>query len=201
MSQDQRKRVMLGALLLIMLVVVWRQLAPRITGGSGAIEVGPRGQAAAEGTVRSAVDAPEVVELRLQDLEKMANEYRPGRDPFRFGEAQAVQAQPPEEPSADAEREAASLEALRRAMEARESRESAGPRRPVLPDLEVKFLGSFGTRQRRLAVFSDGAEIINVLEGGVLKEHFVIRQIGFESVDVGFVDYPDEPAVRLAVGG
>ena len=201
MSQDQRKRVLLGALLVVVLVVVWRQLAPQIKGGSGAREVGTRGQAASAGTFRSAVDSPEVVELRLEDLEKVASQYRPGRDPFRFGEAQAVQTRPPEEPSADAEREVEALAALRRAMEARESRESAGPRRPVLPDLEVKFLGSFGTRQRRLAVFSDGAEIINVLEGGVLKDHFVVRHIGFESVDVGFVDYPDEPAIRLAVGG
>ena len=63
------------------------------------------------------------------------------------------------------------------------------------------FLGSFGPQTRRLAVFSDGAEIYNVLEGEVLKEQFVVVRIGFESADVGFVGFPDAPAKRLEIGG
>jgi len=201
MSQDQRKKLLLGALLVVMLVVVWRQIGPRIGGGSGPREVGTPGRAVSVENVRAAVDSPEVVALRLEDLEKKASEYRPGRDPFRFGEVRAVAAEPTEDEDEKAAREAAAQEALRRAMEAQRSQEEAVPSRPVLPQFDLKFLGSFGSRQKRLAVFSDGVEIFNTLEGGVLKDHFVIRQIGFESVDVGYLDYPDEPAIRLAAGG
>ena len=201
MSKDQRQKVLFGVLLVLMLVAVWRQFGPRITAGSGSSESGNRSQTAERGTVRSVVDSPGVVELRLEDLEKVAGRFRPGRDPFRFGEARALEAEPTEDEDDEAARAAAAQEALRRAMEAQRRQEAAVSGRPVLPDFDLKFLGSFGSRQKRLAVFSDGAEIFNALEGGVLKGHFVIRQIGLESVDVGYLDYPDEPAIRLAAGG
>jgi hypothetical protein len=191
---------MLGALLVVMLVVVWRQLGPRLGGGSGAAGPRPRERAVAAGASGSEFGAPEVVELRLEDLEKVSGQYSPGRDPFRFGQPSAV-VEAPEDPDEDAAREAEAMAQLQRAIEAQRAQQDSGPDRPVLPLLDVTFLGSFGPRQRRLAVFSDGVEIFNVLEGSVLKDHFVIRQIGFESVDVGFVDYPDEPAIRLAAGG
>lgn len=201
MSKDQRQKVLLGVLLVLMLVAVWRQFGPRIMAGSGSSESGNRSQAAERGTVRSVVDSPGVVELRLEDLEKVAGRFRPGRDPFRFGEARTLETEPTEDEDDEAARAAAAQEALRRAMEAQRRQEAAVSGRPVLPDFGLKFLGSFGSRQKRLAVFSDGAEIFNALEGGVLKSHFVIRQIGLESVDVGYLDYPDEPAIRLAAGG
>lgn len=201
MSKDQRQKVLLGALLVLMLVVVWRQVGPRITAGSGPREPGIRSQGATDGTVGSTLDLPEVVELRLEDLEKVAGRFSPGRDPFRFAEGGAMETEPTEDDNEAAEREAAAQEALRLAMEAQRRQGDATSSRPVLPDFDLKFLGSFGTREKHLAVFTDGVEIFNVLEGGVLKGHFVIRQIGFESVDVGYLDYPDVPAIRLAVGG
>ncbi|MGB5294464.1 MAG: hypothetical protein WBP34_05890 [Thermoanaerobaculia bacterium] len=201
MSKDQRQKVLLGVLLVLMLVAVGRQFGPRITAGFGSSESGNRSQTAERGTVRSVVDSPGVVELRLEDLEKVAGRFKPGRDPFRFGEARTLEAEPTEDEDDEAARAAAAQEALRRAFEAQRRQEAAVSGRPVLPDFDLKFLGSFGSRQKRLAVFSDGAEIFNALEGGVLKSHFVIRQIGLESVDVGYLDYPDEPAIRLAAGG
>ena len=54
---------------------------------------------------------------------------------------------------------------------------------------------------REIAVFSDGKEILNAFAGDVLHQEFVVRSIGFESADIGFVNFPDEPAKRLAVGG
>jgi hypothetical protein len=49
-------------------------------------------------------------------------------------------------------------------------------------------------------VFSDGETIINALQGDVLDGKFIIASIGYESVDVKFVGFPDEPARRLAAG-
>jgi len=164
MSKDQRQKVLLGVLLVLMLVAVWRQFGPRITAGSGSSESGNRSQAAERGTVRSVVDSPGVVELHLEDLEKVAGRFRPGRDPFRFGEARTLEAEPTEdeddEAAREAERAAAAQEALRRAMEAQRRQEAAASGRPVLPDFDLKFLGSFGSRQKRLAVFSRQIRII-----------------------------------------
>jgi hypothetical protein len=67
--------------------------------------------------------------------------------------------------------------------------------------VDVVFLGSFGPDGRRIAVFSDGTDIYNVLQGGILKRVFRVDKIGFESADLGFVDFPDEPSQRLAAGG
>jgi hypothetical protein len=201
MSKDQRQKLLLGTLLVLMLVIGWWNLGPRIMAGYRSRESGIRSQDTAERNRRAELDLPEVVELRLEDLEKVGGQFRPGRDPFRFGETRAAEAQPIEDQNEEVEREAAAQEALRRAMEAQRRQEAAASGRPVLPDFDLKFLGSFGSRQRRLAVFTNGIEIFNALEGGILKDHFVIRQIGFESVDVGYLDYPDEPVIRLAAGG
>ena len=136
-----------------------------------------------------------MVELRVADLEREPGDYAPGRDPFRFG------APPP--PSA-CRKPAPPLDALRRAEEAlaaQEQPEEATPPKPVPPPVDVVYLGSFGSEKQRLAVFSNGKAIFNVLEGGVLNEKFIVVRIGFESVDVGFVGFPDAPPERLAVGG
>jgi hypothetical protein len=63
------------------------------------------------------------------------------------------------------------------------------------------YLGSFGSEEKRLAVFTDGSEIFNVPEGETLKDKFVVVKIGMESADVGFVGFPDTPAKRLEIGG
>jgi hypothetical protein len=80
----------------------------------------------------------------------------------------------------------------------------AAPPRPAAPQppaVELVYLGSFGLPGREIAVFSDGKEIINAFQGDVVQREFVIRRIGFESADIGFVNFPEVPAKRLAVGG
>ena len=71
---------------------------------------------------------------------------------------------------------------------------------PQPPQFTLKFLGSFGPPQARLAVFSDGKTIYNVREGGVLQGKFVVARIGVESADIKFVGFPDYPPQRLAPG-
>ena len=50
-------------------------------------------------------------------------------------------------------------------------------------------------------MFSDGSAIYNALAGDLVKDRFQVQRIGYESVDLLFVGFPDEPAVRLAIGG
>ena len=50
-------------------------------------------------------------------------------------------------------------------------------------------------------MFSDGAKIYNALKGDLVKDQFEVQRIGYESVDLVFVGFPNEPAVRLEIGG
>ena len=64
----------------------------------------------------------------------------------------------------------------------------------------MSYLGNFGPANRRIAVFSDGKTIYNVSEGETIAGEFVVADIGYESVDIGFVKFPEVPPQRLAVG-
>jgi len=196
-TPERRKQLIFAALALVLLFVGWRQIRQ---GSFGTFTTVDR---TAGGPSRGAVTGngvgngePLVVGLRVADLEREPGDYAPGRDPFRFWAPPPPPPAPPEEPD---------LDALRRAEEealaALERPEEITPPKPVPPPVDVVYLGSFGPNKRRLAVFSDGKAIFNVLEGGVLNEKFIVVRIGFESVDVGFVGFPDAPPERLAVGG
>ena len=50
-------------------------------------------------------------------------------------------------------------------------------------------------------MFFDGSSIYNAGRGDVLNQKFQVVEIGLESVDLGFVGFPDEPPARLAIGG
>ena len=78
---------------------------------------------------------------------------------------------------------------------------SVGPDYREPPPVDVDLLGIFGPKSRRIAVLSDGEILLNVLEGGVVKEKFIVHKIGLESVDLTFVGFPDEAPHRLAIGG
>jgi hypothetical protein len=74
------------------------------------------------------------------------------------------------------------------------------PPPPQPPPFTLKFLGTFGPPQARIAVFSDEKSIYNVREGGVLQGKFLVARIGLESADIQFVGFPDVPPQRLAPG-
>jgi hypothetical protein len=139
---------------------------------------------------QTAVTLPEVLEVRLSDLELEPAEFRIGRDPFRFSAAR---------PRRRARRTGQQKKPV--TVQEVSAPQPAAPAKRRPPPVDVVFLGSFGPDGRRIAVFSDGTDIYNVLQGGVLKRVFRVDKIGFESADLRFVDFPDEPSQRLAAGG
>ncbi|MGH7339652.1 MAG: hypothetical protein ACREKH_04110, partial [Candidatus Rokuibacteriota bacterium] len=72
---------------------------------------------------------------------------------------------------------------------------------PQLPEVDLTYLGSFGPEERPIAVLTDGDAIYNAVEGDVVEGQFVVAHIGYESVDLAYVEFPEEPPARLAVGG
>jgi hypothetical protein len=197
MTGPNRQKLLLALLAVVLLFVVGRQLAPRMSGGASSRASSPVVRSSRNTGKASSSDAPpQVVELRLSDLERAAGTYRPGRDPFDFKREEPRQPKPVPKPDEEARRKALAARA-----KAEQAAAPAAPPKPKPPPVDVVFLGSFGPERRRLGVFSDGSDIFNVLQGDVLKDKFVVVKIGYETADLGFVGFPDAPAQRLEIGG
>ncbi len=70
---------------------------------------------------------------------------------------------------------------------------------PRPPDVTFKFLGSFGPKEHPIAVIQLGDEVFNARAGDTLFGKFVLRKVGYESIDVGFVGFADSETKRLAI--
>ena len=224
MTESGRKRLLVGVLGVLALALALRLAGMAIDQGPAAAEPprltvnelsaggydtpGPRPRAAAAPPRRARPvgkeeeAATEVLDLDLHLLDRPARSYRPGRDPWRFGEPPPLPPEPaPPPPSAE---ELARIQADQERL-ARMQAEVAERRRqealiPKPQPFTMKYIGSFGPTQRRLAVFSDGQDIYNAREGEVLEGKYIVARIGYESVDIQFVGFPAWPAQRLAVG-
>jgi len=221
--------VLLGVLVVLLLIVAWVYLvpggddaapAPAIGRSAGAIDSDAGGAAApapaapppaparrpaSAFAVVSASDAapgdPQSVEpLRLAALSHVSPGFTTGRDPWRFVEP------PPPPPPKPRVPSAAELRAMREAEEARQRQLAELARLKAIDDATPKpppfswsYLGNFGPSSQRIAVFTDGKRVWNARQGETLENKFIVAQIGYESVDIRFVGFPDVPAQRLAV--
>lgn len=64
---------------------------------------------------------------------------------------------------------------------------------PTPPEPPFKLIGIFGPRDRPIAVLANGDDIFNARAGEVVLGRWIIRKVGYESIDVGFVG-PYSPA-------
>ena len=189
MSPRNRQLLLLAVLIVAFAVVIGRQLDL----GSGDLGGSAAGRSRAPGQSAPDRGSLEVTRLRVEALEHKPAVYKPGRDPFRFGPA--AETPPKSEPERVVARRPAQPE-RRREQPAKAEPPPAKP-----PPVTFVYLGSFGLPGREIAVFSDGKEILNAFAGDVLQEEFVVRSIGYESADIGFLNFPEAPAERLAIGG
>lgn len=196
MSQERQRwlLVALGVLVLALLVryVPW---------SGGEEEFGPA--RASGGTVASAaIDTPDAVaELALGSLSRIPQSLAVGRDPWRFYEPPPPPPPPPyQKTKEELERERLALEQAAREAAIRQQQALEEAARPKPPKFTFKYLGSFGPKNRPLAAFSDGKTIVNAREGDVILAKFRLAKIGYESVDIKYIEFPDEPALRLAIG-
>ena len=74
------------------------------------------------------------------------------------------------------------------------------PPKPQPPPVTVRYLGAFGPKGRTVAVFTDGGEIYDVFEGETFASKYVLRRINLETVELGFVGFPDDQIEKLEVG-
>lgn len=74
------------------------------------------------------------------------------------------------------------------------------PPPPQPPPFGFKYIGTFGPPSSPIATFSGNGEIINVRVGETFAGKFILRSIGIESVEIGFVGFPADAKIRVPVG-
>ncbi len=70
---------------------------------------------------------------------------------------------------------------------------------PKPPEISFKFVGSFGPKDHPIAVIQQGDEVFNARAGDTLFGKFVLRKVGYESIDVGFVGFDPNETRRLPI--
>ena len=183
MTPEKRQKVLAISLAVLAGLVGLRYLLPALgAGGGSAVEAFTRRGPEAK------TELPPIAALDLERLENKPGEFKIGRDPFRF---HVVQQPPPPRPAPTPPPAPPRPTAPRPQQ----------PRTPQPPAVDVTYLGSFGPDRGRIAVFTDGSDLYNARIGDVVKTHFVVEAIGYESADLKFVNFPDAPAERLEAGG
>jgi hypothetical protein len=74
------------------------------------------------------------------------------------------------------------------------------PPPPQPPQFTYKFIGSLGRADNPIAAFSGNGEIVNVRVGDTIDNKFILRAIGVESVDIGYVGFPNDVKTRVPIG-
>lgn len=72
-----------------------------------------------------------------------------------------------------------------------------GTPKPPPPPFDRTFIGFFGPKRLQVAAFKKDDKLEVAVEGDVLDDIFIIRKIGLESVEIGFVGYTEEENTRV----
>jgi hypothetical protein len=70
---------------------------------------------------------------------------------------------------------------------------------PAPPSISFQLIGIFGQKERPIAVLRSGDQITNARKGDVVFGQFKIQNVGYESIDVGFVGFPPAESRRLPI--
>ncbi len=71
------------------------------------------------------------------------------------------------------------------------------PPKPVPPPFDYKYIGTFGSQENPIATFNRNGEIVNIRVGDTVDGKFILRSIGIESVEIGFVGFPPDVRQRI----
>lgn len=74
------------------------------------------------------------------------------------------------------------------------------PPPPVPPQFTWKFIGVFGPANNPIATFAREGDILNVRVGETIEGKFILRHIGIESAEIGFVGFPPDQRQRIPLG-
>jgi hypothetical protein len=66
-----------------------------------------------------------------------------------------------------------------------------GRRLPTPPTFSMTYLGWLGPDRLPIGVFRDGGDVVVIARGDIVKNRFILRDVGPSSVTIGYVGYPE----------
>lgn len=73
------------------------------------------------------------------------------------------------------------------------------PPPPTPPAIPFQFTGTIGPAKEPIAVLVEGDRLVLARQGETVDGKFIIRKIGYESIDVGFSGFPEQNRQRIPV--
>ncbi len=170
---ENRAKLLLAALLIGLLIVG----RPYLSSFFQQVGVGGSGSG-------SGLDLDRHGDLVLLDTARLENapgSYSPGRNLFRY-EPEKASPPPPTPPPPPP----------KPVDDGRPPPPPPPPPPPKPPSFTLSLFGILGPEARRIAVFKEGKDVIvSALEDEVLQEKFIVHRIGYQTVDIKFVGFPD----------
>lgn len=185
MNSQTRQKSLMVALAIVLLIAALR-CGWSLLGFEG-IPVADRRAIPRREVPPSRAPADQLAVLHMADLDRIPGISAPGRNPWSFVD-------PPQKIATSISRR--SLPVLEAPPVA-----PAGPavRENPYPEFTLRYLGRFGPPEKQIAVFTDGTRVLNRLQGGVIDGRFVVARIGYESVEIRLVEFPEAPARQVGV--
>ncbi|MEO6194471.1 MAG: hypothetical protein ABIS20_15785 [Thermoanaerobaculia bacterium] len=213
---SSRQRNLLIALGLVLLAAAWRLAGPMLGFGGDDEVVAPTaarrpatdsegdpvsrpGSRRAGATHGGAHPGDRVEVLRLADLDRAPRTSTPGRNPWSFIDPPPPPPPKPPKPYVPTAAELAEAERLRLLQEEQARLAAIEAAKPKPPAFNLQYLGRFGPPEKKIAVFSNGKATFIKQEGEDIDGKFIVSRIGYESVDIRFVNFPEVPAKRVGV--
>jgi hypothetical protein len=199
MASERRRQLILGALVIVLLGVIYRlwtatSAAPVVASNPSAGAAAPRPQATAragKGAGTPGADGTQGVQTPDVHLEALDTERaQPGagaRNLFRFRE-KAPPPPPPVKPP------------LQQPTMPVNPAPQPPPGPPPLPPISLKFIGIIEspTHARKIAVLSDGRNPpFQGEEGAIIEGRYRILKIGVESIELAYLDGRGRQTIRL----
>jgi Thrombospondin type 3 repeat len=176
--------------------------------------------AAAKAPVRTTLSTPGVTPIRTDLLEPETGTYKSDRNIFAYVEPPPPPPPappPPPPPPPDQDKDGVpdfrdNCVAVANPDQADVDRDGVGkacetdqeipppPPPPVPPQFTYKFIGMFGPSSNPIATFTRDGEIVNARVGEIIEGKFILRHIGIESAEIGFVGFPPDQRQRIPLG-
>lgn len=165
----------------------------------------------------TAANVPGVEQVHLEWLEDQSGSYRSSRNLFAFREPPPPPPPPAPAPPPDKDKDGIpdfqdNCPGVANSDQTDVDRNGIGaacqegvepipppppPPKPVPPQFTYRYIGTFGTGSNPIAAFAAEGEIVNARIGDVIGGKFVLRSIGIESVEIGFVGFPADETQRI----
>lgn len=209
-----------AALVLVAAFAIYTAAAPDVRTGDTLTPVATtRATSTNAARTRGPKAPPGVEPLRLELLEAESGSYRSDRNLFAYKEPPPLPPPPPTPPPAPPpDQDKDGIPDFRDncvAMANPDQRDVDGdgigtacdqpetpppPPPPTPPQFTYKFIGTFGRPQSPIATFARDGEIVNARIGDVIEGKFILRRIGIESAEIGFVGFPPDVVQRVPLG-